>query len=264
MTIPQIFKHYSTSRFSNAFLSIVLFVCLSGCETTQKQSSSSETANSPTATLDKTDLQAPEIFNDLCTNEYYPINAETNQEFRMSQSSDSTYIVSRKLGKIDTFVESRKFSSGTEIVNNWQCTEDGLRNVEFNNSAVSSNFKMVLETLESSGITLPKIWEKGKTWKAEYKIQAKYNVAKISGAAEGTVTIANEIASMDETIKVAAGEFNAARVDSDLVLSLKVNGRTIPSTTFTMSNWYAPGVGLVKQVNKSKLGSETVEFVGKK
>jgi hypothetical protein len=46
-----------------------------------------------------------------------------------------------------------------------------------------------METIESSGITLPKQWEVGKKWNSEYKVDAKLNAGPASGGAKGTIKI---------------------------------------------------------------------------
>jgi hypothetical protein len=126
----------------------------------------------------------------------------------------------------------------------------------------NANFKM--DTLESSGITLPKEWEMGKKWSANYKVSAKINVRGFSGGADGTVEVNNEIVSMNEKISVPGGDFETAKVDSEIQIDLNMKGRKIPSPKIKMSLWFSPKVGLVKQESTSQFGKETVEYAGEK
>lgn len=243
--------------------SLIVFFMV-GCDAIQKRISKIENSNQSTQVSEDVTKTSKEPHNGICENKYYPIDPDVKREFKMSTKTDSNYSTSQEKSAENLFVETRTFDSGLKMVTNWQCMDDGLRNAEFDNKAVSSQMKFDMETIESSGITLPKIWEKGKTWTTEYKISAKLNVAKIAAAVNGTVTISNEITAMDDKIVVPGGEFTAARIDSELILNLSMKGRKLPTSKFTMSNWYAPNVGLVKQVAKTPYGDETVEFIGNK
>jgi hypothetical protein len=139
--------------------------------------------------------------------------------------------------------------------------EDGLRTAEYTNAANLSKANFKMETLESSGITIPKNWEVGKKWTAEYKISAKLNAGAASSGANGTIKIDNEIVSLDDKVTTPAGDFEAAKVVSNINMNLNI---TKP-ITMKMTNWYAPGVGLIKQTADSPFGKGvTVEYTGEK
>ena len=252
---------------------LIISVIFSACAKTETAMSSdsveNETANrqteNPINAEDETASAAgTNEATGLCVNEFYPIYTDKKREYKITGSNPATYILSQNKNEGNSFTEKRNFTIGaadTELLINWICTEDGLRNAEYNSGANFSmgNFKM--ETVESSGVTVPKDWEVGKKWTNSYKVNAKLNVGKMSTGAKGTITINNEIASLDDKITTADGDFEAAKVVSDVNMNL--SGRT---TKMKMTNWYAPNVGLVKQDVKSPFGPSSVgvEYVGEK
>lgn len=197
----------------------------------------------------------------LCENEYYPIDTAKSREYKISGGAPANYVLMQNKPNENSFTEKRKYESEMDLTVNWICTEEGLRTAEYNNTANLSKANFKMETLESSGITLPKTWEVGKKWTAEYKISAKLNAGAASGGANGTVKINNEIVSLDDKITTAAGDFTAAKVVSDLKMNLNIS----KPITMKMTNWYAPNVGLIKQTVDSPFGKDvTVEYTGEK
>lgn len=254
--------------FSLLLLSLVL---LNGCEAlNQKTAENTETAKTSTNAENKTETAKNESetsenkADGLCANEFYPIKTDFERQYKISGTAPASYVLSQTAPEGEKFTEKRNFASGLEITNNWLCTENGLRNAEFNNAATAPNMNFTMETLESSGVTFPKVWEKGQKWTTDYKISAKANAGMASGSADGTVTIENELISTDDKISVPGGEFTAARIDSVINMNLKMNGGKIPSPSIKMSNWFAPEIGLVKQDVKSGYGNVIVEYTGKK
>lgn len=199
----------------------------------------------------------------ICENSYYPIMTQ-GREYRTSGTTDSgSYVLTHSKKGDESFTETRIFSSGIKLVNNWECTPDGLRNVQYNNMLRTSKAAMDLETVSSSGVTLPKDdWKVGRKWTTNYEVKADFEAGPIKRKVDGTVEISNEIVAKDQNISVPAGNFDAAQVDSEIVLNLRMGGQKLPSATLKMSAWYSPEVGLVKQVVDSSFGKETFEYAG--
>ncbi len=195
-----------------------------------------------------------------CTNPYYPLHTNSEREYKISGTAPATYVLSQKMRGGNGFTETRDFNGGMEVVSNWSCTDEGLRNADYNNSISTSNVNAKMETIESSGVTIPKDWEKGKKWRANYKIQAELLGKKVGG----TVTIDNELVSLDDNVSVQGGDYVAARVDSVINVKLSLKDMKIPESKVTMSNWYARKVGLIKQEVKSGLADSSVEYAGEK
>ncbi|MDH3493663.1 MAG: hypothetical protein OEM82_08950 [Acidobacteriota bacterium] len=237
-----------------------------GCLDAGNENSTGETANPESGSSDSKPTVADNKETSeagLCANEYYPINSETKRKYLVTGEIPGNYILSQKDVKPDSFSELRDFGSGLKVDVNWICTEDGLRTAEFTNTAsfMKGNFKM--ETLESSGITLPKVWENGKEWESTYKIKANLSAGPASGAATGTVTITSKIASMNDRVKVGGKEYEAAKVDNVMRMDLSMNGRKIPSRDVKMTNWMSKEIGLVKQSANTQFGKSGIEYIGK-
>ncbi len=195
-----------------------------------------------------------------CGNQYYPIDSKTEREFNVNGAAPAKYVLKQALKDGGGFTETRKFASGTEIVSNWSCNQDGLRNADYNNVISAPIVKVKMTTLESYGITIPNIWEKGKKWTTNYKIEVDMLGRRIGG----TVTIDNEIVKMDDNISVQADDYVAARVDSVIDIKLAMKGAKTPGSKIAFSNWYARDVGLVKQEVKMGKAITSVEYAGEK
>ena len=248
------------------FITLIFSLMFAACSGLNTETSSTETNNAAgkqtenvngKTISDKTANVEPGI----CENEYYPVDTQAKREYKISGSAPGDYVLTQNKNEGNSFTEKRAFGAGTDVTINWQCTDEGLRNAEFNNGANFSGGNFKMETLESSGITIPKVWETGKKWTAEYKVSAKLNAGKVSSGANGTIKIDSEITSLDDKITTPAGDFEAAKVVSDMNMNLNT-GRPVK---MTMTNWYARDVGLVKQEVKSPFGGgQTVEYTGEK
>ncbi|MEZ5344008.1 MAG: hypothetical protein R2681_00500 [Pyrinomonadaceae bacterium] len=255
----------SNIRLISTIFFLFLVLTLTGCPTsTAPEPSSSDLAENRSTDLGnevKPTADDPENGSGgLCDNPYYPLNTGISKEFKITGSAPGSYVVSQSKGDGDSFTEKRKFDSGIEVVSNWSCSEQGIRNADYNNTISNSQLKMNMETIESSGITLPKVWKQGEKWTTTYNV--RINVA--SQSANGTVTLENEIVSLDDNVQVQAGDYVAARVDSVLKMNISMGKMKVPSPEFKMTNWYAPKVGLVKQETKGGFGTTKLEYVGEK
>ncbi len=243
------------------FSSILIFACGdSNTKTTPEATTNVETVEKKqNINGERISDNKPDIVSGICANEYYPIIESKKRKYTDVKNPSTNYVLTQTKNDGNTFTEIRNFGGGMEITNNWLCTEDGLRNAEYNNGArfAQGNFRM--ETLESSGISLPKKWEVGKKWTTEYKISAKLQAGAASSSATGTIKIDSEIISLDEKIQTSAGEFDAAKVSSNISMNLNI-GKPM---NMKMTNWYAPNVGIVKQEMDSPFGAGiTTEYAG--
>ncbi len=195
-----------------------------------------------------------------CANRYYPIDSNTVREFNINGAAQAKYVLKQALKDGGGFTETRNFASGTEVVSNWSCNQGGLRNADYNNAISASNLNVKMRTLESDGLTIPKVWEEGKKWSANYKIEVELLGRKIGG----TVTIDSEIIKMDDNVSVQADDYVAARVDSVINIVLDMKKAKIPGSRIEFSNWYARDVGLVKQEVIMGKANTSVEYAGEK
>ncbi len=262
------------SKFSKFFLLTVISIAFifSACtdlntgtssEVSENKTADEQIENPKNAENETASASGMNEATGLCVNEYYPIYTDKNREYKITGDDPATYILSQNKNEGDSFTEKRKFTNGTaadtELLINWKCTQEGLRNAEYNSGANFSGGNFKMETVESSGVTIPNEWEVGKKWTSSYKVNARLNVGKMSGGAKGTITINNEITSLDDKIQTPDGEFEAAKVVSDMNMNL--SGRKMK---MTMTNWYARDVGLVKQKADTPFSKSSVglEYVG--
>ena len=195
-----------------------------------------------------------------CANPYYPIDTSFEREYKIEGTSPAKYVLKQKMNDGDGFTETRDFASDLKVVSNWSCTDEGLRHLDYNNSITTSGITGKMETLESSGISIPKVWENGKKWANEYKIR----VELLGKSVNGTVKVDNQIVSMDDNVSVQAGDYVAARIDSVINIKMSMQNTRVPATKLTISNWYAPKVGLIKQETKMGSTNNSVELMGEK
>ncbi|NNE66462.1 MAG: hypothetical protein HKN33_07835 [Pyrinomonadaceae bacterium] len=238
--------------------------CLDSGETPTKDGPSENKAEAEAKTGDDPVDKVQASDAGICGNEFYPIDTSVERKYKETGDVSAKYELSQETTGEDSFSEVREFESGMKITVNWLCTEDGLRTAEFNSSADFSKGAFKMATLESSGVTLPKEWAEGKKWQAVYKVKGELSAGPVKGSADGTVTVNSKIVSLKDSVKVAGGEFEAARVDVEIKMDLSMRGRKIPSRPMKMSNWYSKDVGLVKQTASTQFGKTGIEYTGKK
>lgn len=266
------FFRFFSSIFS--LLSIILFFSLffSSCASSdQNRESRVNSENSPANKREnKVDSSNVNTNADagLCSNPYYQVDPQVAREYRVTNpgsKTPDTYVLRQTLDGESSFVEERAFSSGIEMTNKWQCTDEGLRNAEYTNQITMPNARFNMETVESSGITLPKEnWKVGEEWQTEYKVKAKLDAGPVSRTVNGTILIENKIVALNEKINVPAGEFETAKVESVIQMNLGMEGQKLPASKVKTIAWYAPSIGVVKQVADTGFGGGTVEYIGKK
>lgn len=260
--------HNNAGRILLAALVSIGIVTFNGCGLvateepgTGKASTAGETEGGTETELAEVEKSGP------CANDVYPIDARTEKLYRLSakaKRAEQEISFSQTAPVDDSFKETRQFSTGTRVVTNWKCTDDGLRMAEYTNMIYTEDSAFEMETVESSGVTIPKQMDPGDKWQSEYKVRVNLNVGAVTASADGVVTIDHELVSENENISVAGGGFEASRVDSVIRISLKMRGRRIPSRQIRISVWYSPLVGMVKQRVYGDFGEETIEYTGKK
>ncbi len=246
---------------------LILIILVGGCGQISERfgvnnpSSPVETEGRTTGELADAELPADD---DPCANDYYPIDTSVSREYTITGSAPGKYALTQTADEEGTFVENRRFGGGLEVTSTWVCTDQGLRNAEYNNMGTTGNATFTMETLKAEGVTFPKEWNLGDEWTTSYQVSANLATGPVKAAAAGTIEIVNEIISLDENVTVAGGTFAAARVDSEIRMNLTMRGQKLPSQPVKMTAWYAREVGMVKQEVKSGFGNQNVEYTGSK
>jgi len=273
MTLPDPHKtsKYTFARKWNAVSAAaaalaMLSILTLGCSLLGEQASNENAApatapnGSPEASVKEETASGP------CANEYYPIDPGVKRVYKSTSSiagTNTEITLSQSAPEGDTFTELRTLTSGTTVKTPWKCTPEGLRIAEYQNVIDASKARFKMETVESSGTTIPAEWNVGEEWGSDYKVNVKLNAGPVNTDATGTVKIKEKLVSKDDKVTVPGGNYDAAKVESSISITITYGGRTIPSPEIKLIRWYAPGVGLVKQqVTNDVYGNETIEYAG--
>lgn len=251
-----------------AFLSVMtIFFALgfSACDRTESNAGNTAVNSSDAAsnTLKKEPESDPVKDKDVgvnspCSLEYYPISAEKQTQYKVTGAGAGTYTLSHSEITEKGFSEKRNFSYGLEIVNNWVCEPEGIRNAVFTNTGMGDNTSFTVDTLSSSGITLPREISVGKEFESSYDVNANVTAGGLKANGKGKVSVKSKVAAIDEPLNIGGKDYKTIRIENTTKINVTVTGRGIEAGNLRITNWYAPGVGLVKQETKSNLGNQTV------
>ncbi|MBK9165312.1 MAG: hypothetical protein IPM21_15670 [Acidobacteria bacterium] len=244
-------------------LAALLFVM--GCGSLERFTGSSNTAEAPAnTTTPSTETNTAETATQTatlgnCANDYYPINSGA-ENYKVTGAAPGSYTLTQKLNDPNSFSETRAFDSGVNVTTNWICDADGLRNAQYGNNISVENAAFDMETLESKGLTIPRELSVGKAWDATYKVRVKGQAGGMNIGSDGDVVVRNKVVSLNDKITAGGKEFEAAKVDTEITINLTMGGQKVPGMTIKGTNWFAKGVGLVKQEVRSPYGAQGVEL----
>lgn len=142
----------------------------------------------------------------------------------------------------------------------WTCTAaDGIVSYDFgtfNLGATEGLGDVQFNVVESSGSFLPPgELEPGMTWQNSYTIVTTFEISGQSFSSTASNSTSYTAVGV-ETVTVAAGTFEAMRVESTGTTTTEAAGQSFSGTS-TSVTWFARGVGMVK-VDSSSQGVSTV------
>ena len=259
-------KRSSANKASLLICLLAVVIAVAGCglidrfqaSTSDSNVASTSNGNSGTTSPSQTRDNAAE---GLCENEYYPVYPTMIRRYEIKGSGPAKYTLTQRDISESGFKEDRDFESGLKVTNSWLCTEEGLRTAEFTNTGVMTNARFEMETVKSSGVTIPKDPEPGMKFDATYDVSVKVKAGPVSADATGEVKIANAVASVGESVEVNGQTFNTIRIDSTINVTINMRGRRIEGARVTASNWYSKEAGLVKQETGGTFGKQFLEIV---
>jgi hypothetical protein len=189
---------------------------------------------------------------DGSSNPLYPVVKGASWTYSVTGIATDTFTHSITDIRADGFTDQDLFASGLTRTGEWKCNNGALIALSPLTGPVgaitANNMTATLTTTQMTGVTLPAAVKPGDTWNQDFSVEGTQSVGGQNVAATGKVGFACTAAS-SESVTVAAGPFNAQRVDCKINLTVAVNmgGLQIP-TSFSAdtSMWYATGVGLVK------------------
>lgn len=196
-----------------------------------------------------------------CENRFHPVKNGSVKTYEMNNPlGKSTAKVLQTYNPGDKFFTEEWTFDKTTMKQTWQCSDEGIIAPHYGATMSSNDVKV--ESQRISGVTMPPENEMtiGKTWTAVY--ESKAQMPSGMGETVSRVTVNNKIVSLDDEVKTAGGTFKAAKVEMDLDIVTKVNGKTISVPPMKTAAWFAPDVGMVKSgLTDSKFGNATMEYV---
>jgi hypothetical protein len=202
-----------------------------------------------------------------CDNPLYPVVVGATWTYVISGPPDSTQDRTIQEVRSDGFTDHDEFSGGTSRTGEWTCSNGDL--IALNPAASGATTASMItagtmadfQTTSSDGMTLPAVVTEGTNWTQNMTLEGIQTFNNIEVASK--LTFSNNCTGGGiESVTVAAGTFNARRVDciGSFNITITMNGMEIPTaSTATTTLWYAEGVGMVK--NSSILSDGTTSTV---
>lgn len=181
-----------------------------------------------------------------CNPVFYPTDPTLQRRYHVLGGSE-TYLQTF-VPKGDTITEIRRYPDRTEQTQ-WSCSAEGLRTLPEGDQPIPGG---TVQLTKLSGVIIPsdEVWKVGGGWKYRYELKGKISVFELSGFLEVT----NRILAR-ETVEVPAGRFEALRLEASFQgqFGLPFSGKA--------TYWFAPGVGVVKQLSEGGLGGKSLELL---
>ena len=200
-----------------------------------------------------------------CQNPYLPVIVGASWNYNLTGQFPDTFTRSIISAETNGFTDQDVFSKGITRQGKWTCDNGTLTALDPSGTSAnvnSNNISADFQTTSSSGVTLPALIHSGDTWKQSATLEGIEHIAgqDIPAKNEFSNTCT---ASGVESITVAAGTFDAMRVDCQTTTNITITmaGNAIPtSLSFTATSWYAENIGLIKTVTSGSNLDSTIEL----
>jgi len=203
-----------------------------------------------------------------CTNPFFPVSSGATWSYASTGSISGDYNYTRSVSGLGGtgFTTNDAFNTGLVRTLNWTCDKGNLTYLPptGNPSLSSSSMVMVVESVNSTGYSIPFSISDGDTWSEDLMINGIYvqgSEKKGTGVSEVTT---NCSALGTESVKVPAGTFEAVKITchSVHVTTVTLKGKTNPPVTTTQDSiqWFVQGVGVVQMANSGDGGDETIQL----
>ncbi len=188
-----------------------------------------------------------------CANPLYPVVANATWTYSFSNATLGNFTRTITSVSADGFTDQDVFTKGITRSGEWKCQSGALINLSPDNgptasiqksNAIQADFK----TTAMDGVTLPASIQTGDSWKQSFTLEGTETINGLQIPAKNETTNTCTAAGM-ESVTVPAGTFNAYHLDctADINITITMNGASVPTkVTAKSTEWYAPGVGLVK------------------
>lgn len=201
-----------------------------------------------------------------CDNPYSPIVQGATWNYNLEGPSSDTYVHSIVSIEADSFTEQDVFGTGITRTGYWKCDNGALTMLDPTSGAtgtvtsekVTANFS----TTSASGITLPASLNPGDTWEQAITLEGTEDIGGNQIPAKNEFSNSCKAIGV-ESVTVAAGTFDAMRVDCQTDMKITITMLDTPVTTpltFTTSSWFAENVGLVKETKTGQGVDSNIEL----
>lgn len=194
-----------------------------------------------------------------CQNSYYPVVQGASWQYQLSGTSSGTFTRTLTAVRPDGFDDQDVFSAGTTRQGSWACQNGNLIALTPSSGAAVFTAEMQADfTIESNtGISFPSNPQPGQEWAQNIVYLGQQNTGGMTIESRNVLVTSCKAGNI-ETVKVPAGEFSALRVDCSTKIDIYISGSLAFSFTSSDSAWHVPGVGLVKSVGTSNMGSTEI------
>lgn len=209
-----------------------------------------------------------------CDQPFAPARGNWEWQYRVTGANPNTYSLRKTAINNGNFVQVRQTPDGKEETK-YRCTAEGIAPIEIGGSgnvraadAGGQGASYDLEVVKVTGVSVPDYdtWEIGNSWKLVIEVKGtgqqgpiRYN---ISGTLETTYKVVTQ-----EAIATPAGKFSAYKLQTTFATKIRATAGpiTIPFNFDTEgTSWYAEGVGMVRNIQKTRNGENITELVALK
>jgi len=205
-----------------------------------------------------------------CANPYLPIVSGATWNYKATGIVADTFVRSIVSVEAGGFTDQDVFGKGVTRQGKWTCDNGSLVALDPSSGASASvtakNVSVDFKTTELSGVTLPAAVKAGDTWTQNTTLEGTETINGKPIPAKNKFTNTCK-ADGAESVTVAAGTFNAMKVDCQTVMdiSLTMQGSPINTNlTFNSTIWYAEKVGMVKTSASGTGFDSTIELTSYK
>jgi hypothetical protein len=204
-----------------------------------------------------------------CVNSLLPVVAGATWTYQGSSDTVGNYSFTRTFSDLNTegFTETNTYTSGITTTSKWKCASGGLTHLDAGTGAgnvSSSASNMVVDSISTTGVSLPASVTPGSTWSQTLNIKGTMTTSRgVSADATNDASTTCQTADT-ESVSVPAGTFNATKVTCSISMHIvsTVHGISVPvDVQSNTTTWYSAGVGLIKTVGTTSIGSATSELV---
>lgn len=149
------------------------------------------------------------------------------------------------------------------VTQQWSCDEEGVIALEFGGGADASlsytGLNATMETLQTTGLTMPRDVKPGDSWQQEFQIQGTVTTADIVSDVTGKVAQSYQATGI-ESISTPTGSYDALKVEVTTTFDLQMTlmGITVPfNMVSTNTTWLAQNVGWVKTTGSAMIDGTT-------